>query len=737
MYQSHFNLSHKPFRLSPDVRFFYASKIHKNALAYLEYGLDQNEGFLVLTGDPGTGKTTLLHKIEHSLSRQFYIARVDVSPEMKTLELLQLIAMSFGIMDVQESGETDVVEKIRKFLLSHLHHNHRAIIFVDECHHLSYQSLESLRLLTNIQHRELPLIQCFLVGQSSFRGRIRAPELEQLNQRVIAICHLETLCEQETKEYIQHRLITAGHPEANLFSTGASSIIHKFTSGNPRRINRVCDRALLCASIEENQHINARIICDVIEELSAEMEIAFDVSQYRSMIEETESKEIVREANNIICLDAQRSSTQNINPIKTKVILYAVPQDKVASSLKDDNSNILSTKNITQDRNIGLRTYEPRYKTKEVKKRAFRPHLIKSIGILFVVIPTIYIATSSFNKIDLPWGISYLFSPDTDNVTNNGELTSPTSLKTVNLIHEIENETVLESNTTNMEEMELNNNKPEVAASNENTSINSMDEKKLLTPKLENSSAIIIANQHVSPKEPLTKAIKISSNESQATLANVKKQKQQSSRNEKIDVSPIKSTSKLVKKEITPSPNQHKLAKVSSKDIQQEGKKPEPKLPKKLLSKELKQIAANNTAPSAIKPISQPIPSPQKKKTNEFEPDNLHEVINKFTGAYKGGDMNSLYSVLSKDIKTDDSNNRDSLTAQYEKLFNITDDRELKLMNVSWKTDTEKAAGEGRFEATILEKGRTKPQTYAGTFTMSIEKRNTQLAITDMRYEYQ
>ena len=746
MYQAHFNLSRKPFRLSPDARFFYASKIHKNALAYLEYALDQNEGFLVLTGDPGTGKTTLLHKLKNTLSRQFYVARVDISPEMKTVELLQLIAMSFGIMNVQDSGEADVVEKIRKFLLSHLHHNHRAIVFIDECHHLSYQSLESLRLLTNIQHHELPLIQCFLVGQSSFRDRIREPELEQLSQRIIAICHLKPLCEQETEEYIQYRLITAGYPVANLFSTGAMRIIHKFTSGNPRRINRICDRALLYASIEEVQYIDEQIICDVIEELSAEMEIAFDVSPYRSVITETDKNEIVHEVNSIICLGAQRDSTSNLRPTKrptkAKIISYPVLKDKVVSNPKINSSNVLSTHNMTQDRYDVLHTYEPRHEKQETKTPAFRLHLIKSIGILLVSMPIIYLATPSPNKLDMPRDDAYTLSPNTDNVAKNEVSTFSTAPQTKDILPEIKNEVVLKINDTDTRKMELNDEKAIVVALNENTNINNIDKKKPLLPKKEDSNTIILAHQFVSPKEPLIKTLNVSSHEYQATFANAEKQTQQSPRNEKIDVSRLKPTPALVKKDITPEPDQQKVAKISSKDVQQNDKKPVPKLPKELPSKELKPTAASDLRLAAITTaVRQPSPSLQEKekekKANEFEPDNLYKVINRFTGAYKGGDMSSLSSVLSEDIKTDDGNSRDSLTKQYKKLFNITDDRELKLMDVSWKTDTEKAAGEGRFKATILEKGRTKPQTYAGTFTMSIEKRNSQLAITDMRYEYQ
>ncbi len=747
MYETHFNLSRKPFRLSPDVKFFYASKIHKNALAYLEYGLDQNEGFLILTGDPGTGKTTLLHKIEQTLSRQFCIARVDVSPAMETLELLRLIAISFGIKNVQDSGESGVVDKIKEFLSLHLHYNHRAIIFVDECHHLSYKSLESLRLLTNIQHRELPIIQCFLVGQSSFRDQIRAPELEQLSQRVIAICHLETLCEQETIDYIKHRLTTAGHPVANLFSTTASKIIHKFTSGNPRRINRICDRALLYASIEENQHIDKRIICDVIEELSAEMEIEFDVSLYRSMIEKTEYKEVVPEATSVICQDTKRSSTPNLRPTKAKAIAYPLLVDKVPSNLIDDDSHILSTENITQDTNIALQTYEPQHETQhetqEVKQRSFRLHLITSIGILFVAIPAIFMATSSPDEMGLPWNTSFDFSPNTGNIANNNEFSPPTPLQTINPLQQIENETVLKSNAPNIEEVDLNNNNnnnnPDVVSFIDDSHAINTNEKQLLALKEENDIEFVMANQLAPQKESRMKTIKVSSTEFPALLPNVNKEILKSPNAEKTHAKPIKSTSKLATSP-RPDTEQHKLekiTKISSKDIKVEGEKTLLKIAKKLPSKELEQVAVNKAALPVTTPISQSASSKQEKKVNDFEPVNLYKVINKFTGAYKGGDMNSLSSVLSKDIKTDDSNNRDSLTAQYEKLFNITDDRELKLMNVSWKTDTEKAAGEGRFEATILEKGRTKPQTYAGTFTMSIEIRNTQLAITDMRYAYQ
>jgi len=732
MHEAHFNLSRKPFRLSPDASFFYASKTHQRALSYLEYGLYQNEGFLVLTGDPGTGKTTLLHKLEELLSHQFYVARIDVSPEMTTLSLLQLIAISFNITNIQDLNEAELFIKIRDFLLSHLHHNRKAIVFIDECHHLSYQALEELRLLTNIQHREIALIQCFLVGQSSFRNIIKAPELEQLSQRIIATCHLKSLNKQETKEYIQHRLKTAGHVDANIFSAGASNIVYKFTSGNPRRINRVCDRALLCASIEEQHYIDEQVICDVIEELVDEMEVSFDVNHYRTMIVDTEEKEFPREANGIICLDSHRSTARNLKTSNVKVVSYASPQEKVISSPTDNNIQLV--KDVPTNTDISTQPNLPLHTENKInKKHTFRPDIIVISVLLVVSVPLILTTISSPEKLDKPWDSTLSSTQITDNSNQTRVAPALTDSQSNNHIARSRNEaTYVSHNITSKA----------VISTEENKDVSN----KLVTIEKQNDTKVLLSNKLTSHKQSSPKPIKVSltaptqKEPPENPLKDSKKDKN-SSAIKNNNANKIKQNSKPAIKEKIQLLSEIKLAQKTHPTptilTKSENKKEIDTSPTTQLNKKQKQVASNIQIPQLSPPTRYLLPPLTTKKINELDPENLHEIINEFTSAYKGGDVASISSVLSEDIKTNDSNDRNSLTAQYEKLFSITDNRELKLTEISWETKTGKAAGEGNFQATILEKGRTNPQIYAGTFTVSIEKRNTQLAITDMRYEYE
>ncbi|TCO83177.1 putative secretion ATPase (PEP-CTERM system associated) [Plasticicumulans lactativorans] len=250
MYTHYYGFSAKPFQLSPDPRFFFGSSGHKRALAYLRYGISQGEGFIVITGGIGTGKTTLVRSLFAELDPSSVVAAQLVTTQLEADDLLRMVVASFGLAH-ESVSKASLLKYFEDFLRSCAREGRRVLLVVDEAQNLPPRSLEELRMLSNFQISEKPLLQSFLLGQEEFRQTLGGPGMEQLRQRVIASCHLNPLSEAETREYIEHRLRCVGWSGQPHFTDGAYAAIHRSAQGVPRRINVFCDRVLLHGFLEE------------------------------------------------------------------------------------------------------------------------------------------------------------------------------------------------------------------------------------------------------------------------------------------------------------------------------------------------------------------------------------------------------------------------------------------------------------------------------------------------------
>lgn len=268
MYISYYGFTAKPFQLSPDPRFFFGSRAHSRALAYLRYGLSQGEGFIVITGGIGTGKTTLVKSLFGELDSGQVIAAQLVTTQLEADEMLRSVAAAFGL-PYEDVGKAALLRHFEDFLSGHARQGRRVLLVVDEAQNLPVRSLEELRMLSNFQIAEAPLLQSFLLGQEEFRHTLQDPGMEQLRQRVIASCHLTPLSDAETQEYIKHRLHVVGwQGEAPRFSESAFAAIHQYTQGIPRRVNVFCDRLLLYGFLEELQEFTEADVEAVAQELA-------------------------------------------------------------------------------------------------------------------------------------------------------------------------------------------------------------------------------------------------------------------------------------------------------------------------------------------------------------------------------------------------------------------------------------------------------------------------------------
>ena len=266
MYEAYFGLRGKPFQLNPDPSFFYGSRGHRRAMAYLEYGLHQNEGFIVITGEIGAGKTLLVRSLLEKLDPKKIVAANLVSTQIDASDILRLVAAAFGIPS-KHLTKSDLLLAIEAFLVSTTAAGKRALLIVDEAQNLTPQAVEELRMLSNFQLEDHALLQSFLVGQPEFRTIMQSPEMVQLRQRVIASYHLGPLDLLETQAYIEHRLSCVGWKGNPSFDQEAIREIFNVSQGIPRRINAICDRIMLGAFLGEQR----RVSLDLVNQISTEM----------------------------------------------------------------------------------------------------------------------------------------------------------------------------------------------------------------------------------------------------------------------------------------------------------------------------------------------------------------------------------------------------------------------------------------------------------------------------------
>jgi general secretion pathway protein A len=265
MYERFYQLRERPFALSPDPEYLYPSRVHQEALDYLRYGLESHAGFVVITGDIGSGKTTLLQAVLRNLDTHTTVGRI-VNTMLDPRELLETIMLDFGL---EAAGRTkpQLLRDLGQYLVDQRLAGRMVLIVIDEAQNLSLAALEELRMLSNLETEKSKLLQIVLVGQPNLRDKLATAELEQLRQRITVSYHLAPLDEQETANYVNHRLRRASIGAPLEFPREATALVHSRSRGVPRIINIVCDAALVFGYAEERHQIDRGLIAEVLAEL--------------------------------------------------------------------------------------------------------------------------------------------------------------------------------------------------------------------------------------------------------------------------------------------------------------------------------------------------------------------------------------------------------------------------------------------------------------------------------------
>lgn len=272
MYEAFYGLSSKPFQLNPDPSFYFGSKQHSRAKAYLEYGVSRHEGFVVITGEIGAGKTMTLRALIDGLHGTDVVIGNLVTTQLDAEDTLRMVGSAFGVK-VKDVPKSELLVTLEAFLLGQTSQGRRCLLIVDEAQNLTLRAVEELRMLSNFQYGNQALLQTFLVGQPEFRAILQRPEMEQFRQRVAATCHIGPLDAGETRAYIEHRLRRAGATDKPTFDDDVFEAVFNASRGIPRSINAICDRLLLLGLLCERTHLTRSDVDEVNREFAEEAQV--------------------------------------------------------------------------------------------------------------------------------------------------------------------------------------------------------------------------------------------------------------------------------------------------------------------------------------------------------------------------------------------------------------------------------------------------------------------------------
>lgn len=356
MYEQFFGFSEEPFRLSPDSNLCYRHASYKKALAYMQYALHRSEGFVMVTGQPGTGKTTLIRDLVSELSDgQVAVANLECT-QLEADDLLRTVVFRFGL-DGSSREKSMLLNELDVFLRRLHRDGRRALLVIDEAQALPMSAIEELRLLTNLNQDNKPLLQIFLIGQEELRELVHSPKLEQLHQRLVASCHLFPLDAERTEEYVKYRLRQVGWDDDPSFDEDVFPYIHQFSLGIPRWINMICSRILLHGMVEEVHEIGLRDLHEVLDGLVTEQLLPAGIKMFQADLLTEMSEKIKKKVTSDDV--SPESEASDYDPSSAKSIeidglefdaLDEADEDEPADKIQMSRTRVASVSSVTSRR---------------------------------------------------------------------------------------------------------------------------------------------------------------------------------------------------------------------------------------------------------------------------------------------------------------------------------------------------------------------------------------------------
>ena len=356
MYESFFAFKEKPFSLTPNPRFLFLSKTHNEVYAHLIYGIENRTGFVEVTGEVGTGKTTILRTLLAHLDEGKYRVAFIFNPKLTAFELLRNINREFGVADDGRSNP-DLIHSLNEFLLAENRAGRTPILVIDEAQNLSGEVLEQIRLLSNLETEEDKLIQIILVGQPELRNHLSDHSLRQLNQRIAVRYYLRPLSCDETTSYILNRLKIAGRADSNIFSPAALRRVFKCSGGVPRKINLICDRALLTAYSEDRRNVSARDVRQAVAELEGMGEVNAPGSQLPWIKLSVAAFVLLIILAGFFTLDPFGKNTTNADQVKLKPVATVSEEQSTveqAAAVSEEQSKVAQSTAVPQVQTVAV-----------------------------------------------------------------------------------------------------------------------------------------------------------------------------------------------------------------------------------------------------------------------------------------------------------------------------------------------------------------------------------------------
>ena len=808
MYESFFGLKGHPFKLSPDPGFFYASSTHAKGMAYLHYGLQQGEGFVVVTGMPGTGKTTLLNLLTRDLSSKHFVVIKLGNTLLSIDDLFSTIAHLLGLKS-PGNNRVGLLEELELHLQQLMRAGKHVLLLIDEAHNLSPRILEELRLLSNFQYRDKYTLQIFLLGQFQLEETLNLPEMVQLRQRVLVSHRLTSISQKEVGEYIIHRLMTAGWKGTPGFTGEAFRLIHHYTEGVPRQINTLTNRILLYVYLEENKYIDEQVVNEVIKELAAEpasyvygrtfsdvdtsgkmngsskMWVRQEVEHNRqeSSSEFFEPRDRVvswpvspltyHQIDNRFPVDRSypnamkvplslvadvksknTPSTNQFKPVELKIVGSNGDEEKSNYSKSDETTNEMTEKKdslteetvfpekaimlnheVDQKENMNTGTY---VQNKLCRNRILRLSAIYSSICIFVII-VFFISEWFYVKIEVKEEVSQIVNKEDNHIAsiNQKEIKLTEVFNSSGfMVHEksipvdlgvgitepisdlVENENIIKDKSqgvvgddsvmTNTKQIILVN-KENIARQHQSTINEGFSSKSLLAKES------IIDGEDDSHKIKMDKVEeksikKISDGQiqlSESIVAAIGEQRELAEPSAAVTIRKVTETTETTETIET----SHSQMLTKSEKI------------------------AEDISPALSEDIIRG--SLQNKHTM------LGELIKKFEVSYNEGNIEKFFSLFSSDVESNDVEGIRQLKREYKKLFSVTDSRLIAINDFLWDFDSggEMDAdyvinGDGGFQLTIVERGRSKPVFYTGGITLSVDMDAPRPVITKIFYVY-